>query len=225
MRPPWSTNSLFSYSAGSRRFAANATSVGAWLLSNVSPALRIASVPVVGSNSRASVISTGVRTCCESRRTPSAWAAVCIAFTSGRLSGRPGFHRTVAWDTLGNASLRIAKRFALRSRSIAETPVMFPPGFARLATKPAATGSPVAAITIGIVVVNFAATLASGVQAATITSTLESTSSRMIAASLSGLPSASWTSIVMFCRSAQPSSRRRWRNASTKGADGPSLKM
>ena len=141
-------------------------------------------------------------------------AAACMAATSGLLSGRPGFHSTVAAETFGNASLSSARRLALRSSSIPETPVTLPPGFARLFAKPAATGSPVAAMTIGIVFVNLTAAFASGVQAVTMTSTLESTSPRMMASSFSGLPLASWVSMTTVLPSIQPSSRSRSRKAS-----------
>ena len=161
--------------------SAKAMILALWLLISGSPALRIASVPVVGSNSRASYSSCGLRICCESRRIFNVCAAACMAATSGLLSGRPGFHNTVAVDTFGNASLSSARRLALRSSSIADTPVTFPPGLAKLVARPAATGSPVAAMTIGIVFVTLTAALASGVQAVTMTSTLESTSSRMMA--------------------------------------------
>ena len=51
-------------------------------------------------------------------------------------------------------SKRIWTRFKFHSTGI-EPPVRLPPGLARLATRPAATGSPTARNTIGIVVVAF----------------------------------------------------------------------
>ena len=52
---------------------------------------------------------------------------------------------------LGTVSLSSSSRFALSSTLILLKPVMFPPGRARLSTKPAPTGSPLNAMTIGIV--------------------------------------------------------------------------
>src|SRR6266550_1980337 len=56
-------------------------------------------------------------------------------------------------------------------------PVAFPPGRARLSTRPAATGSPTMAMTMGIVRVAFLSALAGGVPPVTITSTCDLTSS------------------------------------------------
>ncbi len=57
-----------------------------------------------------------------------------------------------------------------------ETPVTLPPGRPRLATRPAPTGSALAAITIGIVLVAFIAARVPAVVAVTITSTSRRTS-------------------------------------------------
>src|SRR5213082_2628217 len=51
----------------------------------------------------------------------------------------------------GTVSLRISSRLPGSTAPSQLKPVMFPPGFARLATNPAATASGGAAITIGIV--------------------------------------------------------------------------
>src|SRR5689334_2554703 len=56
-------------------------------------------------------------------------------------------------------------------------PVMLPPGRARLATKPVATGAPAGAMTMGIVPVASLAAWTAGVKIATITSTFDRTSS------------------------------------------------
>ena len=48
-------------------------------------------------------------------------------------------------------SLRSSSRFPLNSGARVESPVMFPPGRARLATKPSPTGSVSCAMTMGIV--------------------------------------------------------------------------
>ena len=59
-----------------------------------------------------------------------------------------------AWPCSASSS----RRFPSRSGAIAANPVKFPPGRARLLTKPVPIGSPTAAMTIGIVdVARFAA--------------------------------------------------------------------
>ena len=69
------------------------------------------------------------------------------------------------------------------------TPVIFPPGRARLVTNPAPTGSPTPAITIGIVAVASFAAAVAGVLVLTMTSTLRRTSSAASAGNRSSLPS------------------------------------
>ena len=59
--------------------------------------------------------------------------------------------------TPGTASLMSSSRFAFSVWPSAVTPVTLPPGRARLVTMPAATGSPVVTITIGMVLVAFLA--------------------------------------------------------------------
>src|SRR5205809_958431 len=60
------------------------------------------------------------------------------------------FHNTATALTLGTASLRSASRLADSSVAISDTPVMLLPGWARLAARPVATGSPELITTIGI---------------------------------------------------------------------------
>jgi hypothetical protein len=55
------------------------------------------------------------------------------------------------WDVAGTASLSSSKCFTLISDVIRVVPVKFPPGRAKFATSPLATGSPIATKTIGIV--------------------------------------------------------------------------
>ena len=81
-------------------------------------------------------------------------------------------------------------------------PVMLPPGWARLVTKPAARGSPVGAITIGIVVVAFFAASTAGVRLATMTFTFILANSVAIWCARSTLPSALRHSMAMFLPSA-----------------------
>ena len=71
--------------------------------------------------------------------------------------------------------MRNSTLFAAISATVAESPVMLPPGSASPATKPAPTGSPLKAMTMGIVRVACWAARTAGVGAATITSTLSRT--------------------------------------------------
>jgi hypothetical protein len=80
-------------------------------------------------------------------------------------------------------------------------PVRLPPGWARLATRPSATGSVPTAKTIGIVAVALWAACAAGGPNAAITSTLRSTRSLANAGSRSSPPSAQRYSIATFCPS------------------------
>ena len=63
--------------------------------------------------------------------------------------------------SLGTASLSISSLLCLVGAKL-ENPVTLPPGRARLATKPAPTGSAAFAITMGMVVVAFLAANAGG---------------------------------------------------------------
>ena len=79
--------------------------------------------------------------------------------------------------SLGTASLSISSLLVFSSGAKLESPVTLPPGRARLATKPAPTGSPAFVITMGMAVVAFLAANADGVPEATIRSTLRRTKS------------------------------------------------
>ena len=68
-------------------------------------------------------------------------------------------------------SFKIRTRFALRSGPKIVLPVILPPGRAKLATNPARTGSPIAIMTIGTVVVAIWAARALVDPNATMTST------------------------------------------------------
>ena len=75
----------------------------------------------------------------------------------------PGDRRSPTRASLGTASLSISSLLVFSSAAKPESPVTLPPGRARLATKPAPTGSPAFAITMGMVVVAFFAANAGGV--------------------------------------------------------------
>src|SRR5207249_3760498 len=97
---------------------------------------------------------------------------------------------TAKRDAEGVTSLRSSTYFWLRPGTRFVRPVTFPPGRARLATTPSATGSGTRVMTMGIVdVARFAATV-SRVAVVTRTSTWDLTSSATRPGRRSGLPSA-----------------------------------
>ena len=67
----------------------------------------------------------------------------------------PGVRRSPTRVSMGTASLSISNLFVFSWVDKLESPVTLPPGRARLATKPAPTGSGTFVITIGMVVVVF----------------------------------------------------------------------
>src|SRR5215469_17253097 len=86
-------------------------------------------------------------------------AVSSIACTIDPLIGLFGLDTSAARDKRGIASFSSSSRFAASSGLKKVDPVMLPPGWARLCTSPSARMSPVAAITMGMVVVAcFAAT-------------------------------------------------------------------
>jgi RimK-like ATP-grasp domain len=66
---------------------------------------------------------------------------------------RPDCHKSPTRASLGTASLSISSRFVLSCVDKLDSPVTLPPGRAKLAIRPAATGSPALGITMGMVVV------------------------------------------------------------------------
>ena len=93
-----------------------------------------------------------------------------------------------------------------------------PPGRARLATKPAPTGSPAFVITMGMVVVAFFAANAGGVAETTIRSTLRRTRSAASSGRRSFFCSANRYSMVKFFPSIHPSLLISCRNVSKRTA-------
>src|SRR5262249_5183316 len=117
--------------------------------------------------------------------------------------------------SLGTASLSTSSLLVIRSNDKVETPVMLPPGRARLATRPNATGSPARVITMGMVVVAFFAANATPIPETTMRSTLRRTNSAARSDMRSGFCSANRYSVVMFFPSIQPSLLSSCRNTST----------
>jgi hypothetical protein len=88
------------------------------------------------------------------------------------------------------SSCNSSTRFSLSSLTNHERPVMLPPGFERLSTKPAETGSGVARETIGMDEVACRAARTHCVATVTMTSTFSLTSSIASDGIVSGLPCA-----------------------------------
>ena len=130
----------------------------------------------------------------------------------------PGGRRSPTRASLGTASLSISSLLVFSSVAKLESPVTLPPGRARLATRPAPTGSPAFAITMGMVVVAFFAANAAGVPETTIRSTLRRTRSAASSGRRSVFCSANRYSMVIFFPSIHPSLLSSCRNASKRTA-------
>src|SRR5262245_34267667 len=121
-------------------------------------------------------------------------------------------------ESLGTASLSISSLLVVSSGDKVESPVILPPGRARLATKPAPTGSADCVITMGMVVVVLLAANADVDDAPTMTSTLRRIRSAASSGRRSDFCSANRYSMVMFFPSIHPSLPKSCRNASTMTA-------
>ena len=126
----------------------------------------------------------------------------------------PGPRRNPTRASLGSASLSTSGLLLFSSLVRLENPVTLPPGRARLATRPAPTGSGTFVITMGMVVVALFAANAGGVDVATIISTLRRTKSAASSGRRSSFCSANRYSMVRFFPSIQPSLVSSCRNAS-----------
>src|SRR5262249_21522332 len=127
--------------------------------------------------------------------------------------------RSATRVSFGTASLSISSLLVFRSAAKDESPVTLPPGRARLATRPSATGSTEVASTMGMALVApFAANGVRPPPETTIRSTLRRTSS----AASSGMRSLFWSanrySMLIFFPSTHPSFLSSCRNASTRTA-------
>ena len=163
----------------------------------------------------AASISCGVRTGHAWSRTPSDLAAASASLHRFVDSGKSGFWRTATGPNSGRTSLSNSSLLPSSAAARRLSPVMFLPGRARLATNPAATGSaPLAAMTMGIVVVACLAAWTIGLPLATITSTRNRTSSAARSRTLAGFAPVQRGSSAMFRPSIQPRSCRPCRKAS-----------
>gem|GEM_PF-6006755 len=150
--------------------------------------------------------------------TPNAFAASSSSFITNALLGTFDVPRTATRDSFGTTSRKISNRFPPSSGAKLDSPVIFPPGCARLATTPLATGSLSCAITIGIVDVAPFEARVGAVPPVTMTTGLRATNSRARVGRRSSFPSAKRHSIAMFFPSSYPRSRNPWRNAAILAA-------
>jgi len=104
----------------------------------------------------------------------------------GRATGLLMLLRKPTRETAGKTSFSSSTRLPLSSLVKALKPVTLPPGCARLATTPTPSGSPIAAMTTGMVVVACLAASAAGVPRVMMTSTGKRTSSAASAAKAFG---------------------------------------
>ena len=104
-------------------------------------------------------ISCGVRASTGKTFTFAFCAAAWTFFSIVAWAELAGFTRTATRDSLGTMLSSISRSLGLMSTETFESPVMLPPGRARLLTKPLPTGSLAPPKTIGIVVVAFCAAL------------------------------------------------------------------
>ena len=81
----------------------------------------------------------------------SSCATAWVSFHMSSLAGLAEFRRSATRATFGAASFSNSNRFPLSSGPSIVNPVMFPPGRARLATSPLATGSLMSTKTTGTV--------------------------------------------------------------------------
>ena len=111
------------------------------------------------------------------RSSPIVRAAACTSLISGTESGLVGLTSTGTTFDLQPSSRNISRRFCPSGPVIKVRPVALPPGWFKLATRPAATGSRPTMKTIGMVVVATLAASAAGGASATIRSTGRRTNS------------------------------------------------
>src|SRR5215471_10786372 len=150
---------------------------------------------------------------------PNAPATGSTSCNNRAVDGPVEVQRTATRESLGTISFRSSNRLPLISGARVDSPVIFPPGRARLVTDPWATGSTSPAMTMGIVLVaSLAARVAPPPPPVTITSTFNRTNSAARADRRSSFPSACRYSMTMFFPSTYPSSRRPSWNASVRGA-------
>jgi len=139
---------------------------------------------------KAASISSRLRTGCDDSRRLSPGARAFISWRLLAPQRLAGFQMMPTLEALGTVSLTSWSHFPLKlSPTAKESPVILPPGRARLWTNPEPTGSP-DTVTMGVVVVLRLAAAVAAVPCARRISTLRSISSPMREANRSSLPSA-----------------------------------
>src|SRR6185503_14700942 len=126
---------------------------------------------------KACTMSASLRTSNSSTVSRSCDATALVASHCGGATGLPRLFRCPKVETDGKASLSNSIRLPDSSVTNALRPVTLPPGRASDATTPTPSGSPMAAMTMGTVVVAAFAARAAGVPRVTIRSTRLRTSS------------------------------------------------
>ena len=165
----------------------------------------------------------GPRTSRDRSSSLKARAAASYSLKATAGPGPSASQRIPTRDSLGSSTFSNSTRFALKSRARWASPVIFPPGCAKLSTYPAATGSTELSITIGIVLVASLAARITTLLAATITSTFCCTTRAQSRASDPICPPHTGVRSGCFYR---PHNRDRvnpCRNASNKG-ESPSAR-
>jgi hypothetical protein len=167
----------------------------------------------MSSTCRISSLSTSI---CRAR------ADACSSRISRTASGKPALNIRPKRRTAGTTSSTSWRRLPGRSGSCVERPVMLPLGRARLATRPAPTGSFESAKMIGMTdVARFAAMIP--VPAVTMTSTFRWVNSAAMSVKRSFRLSAHRNSMLMLRPSIHPSSRSRPLNGATHSAQAPGV--
>ena len=152
---------------------------------------------------------------------PSAPAALSVSLKTCAEYGLAAFQRTATREARGRSSWSSSRCFPPRSAAMRLSPVMFPPGRARLATSPLPNGSPAAVMTMGIVAVALLAAMGASVPPAAMTSTLRRTSSAANYGSKSSRFSAYRRSKTTFFPSTQPNPRRASGRADRNSGETP----
>ena len=151
MRPPESGNSRKLYRAGSRRCAASATT-SARLRSTTKVSRRTRIAPtrawLIAANVGARSLASLARNSFTSSLSVRAAASICLRAAS---YGSLKLRSTATRESVGTASFSSSSCLPASSSASRVSPVMFPPGRARLVTTPSRNGSGSVDITIGIV--------------------------------------------------------------------------
>ena len=136
-----------------------------------------ASAPSLAKSASAASTSSAPRTNAGAISMPPTRPASWTCSRKGFVNASAGLASTPTRLTDGNISRNSSTALPAVSGPILDSPVIFPPGRARLDTRPALTGSPTETITIGTVLVACLAAKAQGVKIAAMISTFRRTRS------------------------------------------------